>query len=56
MPENADLVEGSNPLIILLPAGYENERAEGVQDQLSLINKMNLMCTTERIWEYSHMV
>ena len=25
MPENADLVEGSNPLIRLLPAGYENE-------------------------------
>ena len=33
MPENVDLVEGSNPLIRHLTAGYENERAEGIQDQ-----------------------
>ena len=49
MPENADLVEGSNPLIRLLPAGYENERAEGVQDQLSLVNEMKCLCSIERI-------
>ena len=51
MPENADLVEGSNPLIRLLPAGYENERAEGVQDQLSLVNETKCMCSIKRIWE-----
>ena len=51
MPENADLVEGSNPLIRLLPAGYENERAEGVQDQLSLVNETKCMCSIERIRE-----
>ena len=28
--ENSDLVHGSNPLTRLLPAGYENKRAEGV--------------------------
>ena len=52
MPENADLVEGSNPLIRLLPAGYENERAEGVQDQLSLVNETKCMCSIERISEF----
>ena len=51
MPENADLVEGSNPLIRLLPAGYENERAEGVQDQLSLVNETKCMCSIKRIRE-----
>ena len=47
--KNADLVEGSNLLTRLLPAGYENKRAKGIQDQLSLANEKKFMCSIEKI-------
>ena len=49
--EPADSVEGNNPVVRLLSAGYDQEKASGLENEISQVNEKKFICSLSSIQE-----